>query len=293
MQQDESCNKVSLVSEHFGSILAKNETGMNSEEVLMNAVTSHKIYITISMVFTGCGCFLYLYLVSQNQNLYFVECPACRMSFFSNFYFYFFANFSFLVVCLKNLKVKFPQKQVTNLWVLNSTKTISGVFSGQMLFTLIVFSSQIYCCSTAISNVLADLFIFQLMQYTVQFFVNLFYNVKVYKEFETIFSPKALPTDSKESDNGTVEIFNASFALNETKSEANYNYLQNKNPEMTFKTDSSNNTNLSHFTNSNIDTTKIGTISADSCLNVSKFQVFKRSPRRKLNHVKEVDIEMD
>lgn len=293
MQQTEISKQLSLVSDPTGSILAKYEAGPSSEETLMNAITSHKIYITISMIFTGFGCFLYLYLVSQYQNLYFIECPSCRMSFFSNFYFYFFINFSFLVICLKNLKIKFPQKQVTNLWVLNSTKMIGGVFGGQMLFTLAIFSSQMYFCSTGLSNVLVDLFIFQLMQYTVQFFVNLFYNIKVYKEFETMFNPKILNTEGKETENGPVEIFNASFALNETKSEANYNYLQNKNPEMTFKTDSSNNTNLSNFTNSNIDTTKIGTISADSCLNVSKFQVFKKSPRRKLNHVKEVDINME
>lgn len=276
---DENCTKISFASESTVGLGQED----HPEESQLDTSAAHRAFVTIAMVFTFGGCFMFLYLVSLNQNLYFVECAACRTSFFSNFYLYFLINFAYLVVCLHNFRASLPLKP-DRLWLMGHPKSLGFFFAAQVLFCIGLFASQLYACSSALSSVLADLFIFQLLQYSVQFFLGLLYNSRVAKKVAPAVAP---PTESAQ-----IEIFNASFALNETKSEANYNYLQNKAAEQTFKTDFSSNTNLSHFTNSNIDTTKLGTVSADSCLNVTKFQAFRRSPRRKLNHVKELEIQM-
>lgn len=284
-QTDENCTKISFASESTSPV----HEDLQSEEAQLAAATSHKVFSTVAILFTCAGCFLFLYMVSQNQNMYFEEGASCRMCFFSNFYFYFGVNFAYLIVSLHNLRTAAPGKQ-TSLWLLGSTWGIGAVFFLQLLFSIALFTSEIYACSTALTNALADLFIFQLMQYTVQFFIGLLYNTRLARESN---SPAAKTSDFAPNDAPQVELFNASFALNETKSEANYNYLRNRpTQEPTLRTDFSSTNNLSTFTNSNIDTTKFGTVSADSCLNVSKFQAFRRSPRRKLNHVKELEVQM-
>ena len=200
-----------------------------------------------------------------------------------------------MIICFKNLRAKVQEKQPLNIWLHSSYQAITAIFVTEVLITIASFVGQSLACSANLNNVLSDLFIFQLMQYGVHFFVNSFYYYKVHKEIQLLTSGNVTDTKKiKEEDNNNnvrLEIFNASFALNETKSEANMYDIKNRQREQTIKIDMSHNTNTSHFTMSNMDNTKIGsTISADSVLNMRKFHAFRRTPRKKVNHVKDIEF---
>ncbi len=87
------------------------------------------------------------------------------------------------------------------------------------------------------------------------------------------------------------ELFNASYVLNDVRSET-YSGINNM-PELTMRVDNSLSSNSSRFTISNIDSRMVSTISADSVLDFSRLRPFKRSPRKKFNHITELEFSMN
>ena len=258
---------------------------INNQSVESYFQTSHKNYTLALLLFTFLSSFAYLYIVAQYQNMYFVQCSQCKSTFFGSFYFYFMFTFAHMVVYFKNLKTDvFDPK--SSILMLGSFKYILSVFGSQMFFATCFFVTECVYCSDNMVGVVMNLFLYQAIQYTIQFIISFIYLVKTYREIEAIQKQNAEKAQKK-----TIELFNASFALNETKSEANYGARVNQNQYMTRLDMNQSNTNTSQFTTSYGDNTKmVSVFSADSMLNVSKLQGFKRSPKmRRFNMHREVD----
>ena len=302
MTNIEISNKTSFVS-HIQQNPQKQQTYLTEEEIQKELTSQHKFYFSSLSLLGLISAFSYLYLVAQKQNLYFIECAQCKFSFFSNFYFYFLNNFGLVMLYIKNSNTNvFRGKKSIPVLVFHSFINILAIFGGQMFFSVTFFIFQNYYCSIALQDILINLFFFQIIHYTINFFIAFLYFIKTYKEIEAIYEKKAEVVNTQ-----VVEIFNASFALNETKSELNnYNYNHNHNMKRGFnpelnstnlnnQTKFSNVTNTSNFnmTNSTIDNSKmISTISENSIFGKMSFMKknIRPSPRKRINHIRDLKI---
>jgi len=259
---------------HEKSVKTHSTIVINNQSVESYFQTSHKRYTIALLFFTFFSSFAYLYIVAQYQNMYFVQCAQCKSTFFGSFYFYFMFTFALTIVYFKNIKTDvFDPK--SSILMLGSFKYILLVFGSQMFFATCFFIAECFYCSDNMIGVVMNLFIYQAIQYTIQFIISFVYLIKTYREIEAIQKQNAEKAQKK-----TIELFNASFALNETKSEANYGARMNQNQYMTRLDMNQSNTNTSQFTMSYGDNTKmVSVFSADSMLNVSKLQSMRRSPK--------------
>ena len=246
---------------------------------------AHKRYTIFLLFFTFITSFMYFYIVAQYQHIYFIQCSQCKSTFFGNFYSYFIFTFAMSLVYFKNLKTDIYDSR-SSILILGSFKYILSVFGSQMFFSTVFFISESLYCSDHMVSVVMNFFIFQATQYTIQFLISFLYLVKIYREIEAIQKKNDEKAQKK-----SIELFNASFALNETKSEANYGGCINQNQFMSKLDINQSQTNNSQFTTSYGDTTKMASVfSADSMLNISRLQNLKRSPRlRRFNIHREVD----
>jgi hypothetical protein len=296
---NESFSKTSFVS-HIKEADKEIKKPLTEEEIQNNLISQNKTSFSILNLICLISGFTYLYLVAQKQNLYFIECAQCKFSFFSNFYFYFVNNFGLVMLYMKNSNVDiFKESKDIPIYVFHSFFNILIIFGGQMFFSIAFFVFQNYFCSIALQNILINLFFFQIIQYTLNFFFLSLYYIKTYREIETIYEKKAEVVNTQ-----VVEIFNASFALNETKSE--FHDYQNKFNNRVYINDNlnttnnnnqtkySNTTNISNFnmTNSTIDNSKfISTISENSIFGKSFMRnggIFRPSPRKRINHIRDL-----
>lgn len=298
MSNNEISNKTSFIS-HIQQNPPKQQTYLTEEEIQKELTNQHKFYFTSLSLLGLISAFTYLYLVAQKQNLYFIECAQCKFSFFSNFYFYFLNNFGLVMLYIKNSNTNiFKSQKHIPIFVFHSFINILAIFSGQMFFSIFFFIFQNYFCSIALQNILINLFFFQIIQYTITFFISFLYFIKTYKEIETIYEKKAEIVNTQ-----VVEIFNASFALNETKSELNnYCYKEKRvfNEELNHtnlhnETKFSNTTNNSNFnmTTSTIDNSKmVSTISENSIFGKMSFMKknVRPSPRKRINHIRDLKM---
>lgn len=236
----------------------------------------HRRYAIALLLFTSFTSFAYLYIVAQYQNLYFVQCSQCRSVFFASFHFYFFFTFLLMYVHFRNLRADVYGPSASVMFI-GSLKYIYGIMGTQVAFAGCFYAQEWLYCSENMTNLLMWLLAYQIIQFMGQFTIMLVYYFRVYSEISIINKNKEEKLKKR-----SIELFNASFALNDTKSEANYRAHVNQNDFMVNIDMSQSHTNSSQFTTSCCDNTKmVSVFSADSILNITKIQGLKRSPRMK------------
>lgn len=255
---------------------------INNDDVESYYARAHKKMSWILLGFLLASSYGFLYLVANHQNMYFVQCAQCKTVFFGGFYFYFLSVLVMLMVYLKNLRTElFDSKD--DIFLLSSFKAILSVFVSQLVFIVGFFAAESYYCSINLGNILIDQLIFQVLQFSAIFFLNFLYFIKIYKEVEPVINKL-----TNEGQKQTIELFNASFALNETKSEVAFGVDRNQNDFLKKLKMGTNNT--SQFTTSCGDNTKLGSVmSLESMLCKSKFPSKTRTPKKRLGFERDVE----
>lgn len=221
------------------------------------------MFLSLFCAITAC-CFFYA--VSQQEKIIFSECAQCKIGFFSSFYFYLFNNIAMLSFSLLNITLRFQSGNKSSVLLFKSFRNILVIFGVQMTASLFFFVAQNYYCSFRMQDFLINLFVYQILQFTMQFFICFLYYIKIYKDIEEYLGQKAFV-----GDNQVVEIFNASFVLNETKSELNEKMRKNRLKPLVMDAKAKANNSNFNITCSTLGESKIvSTVSENSTLNVSK-----------------------
>lgn len=257
---------------------------INNEDVESYYKRMHNRFSWALLAFTFTSAFGFLYLVAYHQNMYFIQCSQCKTVFFGGFYFYFLSIFLMLMIYLKNLRTDiFNPKD--DIFLLNGFKYILSVFGGQLIFVISFFAGEGYYCSINLGNILIDQLIYQILQFSVMFFINFLYFIKVYKEAEPVMKMK-----EEKSQKQSIEMFNASFALNETKSEIGYGVNKNQNAYLA-RLELNQTGNTSQFTTSVGDKTNmVSVMSLESILVPKGFVVPSHlSPQKRKQIVRDIE----
>lgn len=257
---------------------------INSQTVENYYQMLHRRYSIALLVLTSVSAFAYLYLIAQHQTLYLVQCSQCRATSFASLYAYLLITIALTYIHLKNFKTNvFADKPY--LFIIGSEKIILGVLGSQIVLAGCFLAQEWLYCSENIWRLYVWMFIYQLIQYTSHFGLMIVYYYRVYKEIIIIHQNKAENAKKR-----SIELFNASFALTDTRSEANYRVPINHNEFMAKIDMNQSTTNSSQFTTSYCDNTKmVSMFSADSIFNVSRMESLRKSPKiKRFMHNKEI-----
>lgn len=249
---------------------------INNEDVETYYRRVHSRYFLGLLIVTFLSAFSFLYIVAANQNLYFTQNSKCKSVYFGGFYFYFLTTFFLVSLYLRNLRIDvFNQKE--SILVLHSFKQTLFLFTSQLVFAGFFFIADNFFCSANMTNTLIEQLTFQTTQFTLVFIIGFFYSTKVNRQIEEVTQLK-----TEKAKNQCIELFNASFALNETKSEADIDFERNRVADL--KTlDVGGKGNSSQFTVSCDNNKFVSVLSLDGMMNVNKLKKIKRSPRKRLS----------
>ena len=246
---------------------------INNESVEEHFKKMHTRLLVVALGLTFLTAFGFLYLVASYQNMYFIQRSQCKSVFFGGFYFYFLNIFILMLVYLRNLQIDlFDPKQ--SLFIVNSFKQLIFAYLGQLFFGGLFFVAEFCYCSENLTPILIKHLIYQNIQFSLLFIINFIYYSKVVKEAEKISEEK-----EEQAKKRTIELFNASFALNETKSEVNYGVNRDRT-QFIGKLEIETADDTSHFTTSCDNTKMVSVMSLESMFQARDRRKVRCSPRK-------------
>lgn len=303
-QHNNAPSKLSFLSQVNSSNSVKNEKAIKTSEEFVienNSIINKFIFGLIIYCLVSLGLAIKWLIVSQISMV--GECASCKIAFTCNFYLYSLANVILIFIYFRNLNSPNEKVKGFRTSLLSSSKVILTLYFTETLIFIGIFLGESYVCSRAVDSILLNSFILAMVQSTLQLLLNCAVSMKMNRFFE---QSREIEEKQKHAQQ-TVEIFNASFCLNETKSEINlnrkssfYNREKMKNYSLNrtnhfgnsiFMNGPLNNTNLSNIHSISTDVTKMGSmLSGDSIVNFKKKKGNVIGNRRRFNHVKDIDI---
>lgn len=295
LSQVNSCNSV------------KNDNAIKTKEEFViqnNSLNNRFIFglILFSLVSLGLGI---KWLITSQQKLI-TECASCKIGFLGGFYLFAFSNVILVFIYFRNLGSPSEKMNSFSGSFLASSKAVLALYFSETALFVGIFLAESFVCSPGLDSLLLNTFILGLIQSTLQLLLNCICSMRLTRFFE---QSKEIEESQKKAEK-TVEIFNASFCLNEAKSEINLNprrslYSREKMSNFSlnrtnnfgasmYYSGSMNNTNISNIHSISTDVTKLGSIlSGDSIMDFRRRKVpHHAGHRRKFNHVKDFDIYM-
>jgi hypothetical protein len=303
-QQNNAPSKLSFLSQVNSSNSVKNEEAIKTTEEFVienNSLINKFIFGLIIYSLLSLGFAIKWLIISQISMI--GECPSCKIAFTCNFYLYSLANVILIFIYFRNLNSPTEKVKGFSTSLLGSSKAILALYFTETLLFIGLFLGESYVCTRGSDSILLNSFILAMIQSTLQLLLNCIVSMRMTRFFE---QSKEIEEKQKHAQK-TVEIFNASFCLNETKSEINLNsrrsfYHREKNKHYSLNRTNNfgnsiymngplNNTNLSNIHSISTDITKMGSmLSGDSIVNFKKKKMNGMGSKRRFNHVKDFDI---
>jgi len=289
--------KTSFLSQVNSSGSVKDDSAIKTKEefaIESNQVNNRFIFGLIMFSFVSLGLGIKWLLTSQKSLA--TECAYCKVSFLSSFYIFALANITLIFLYFRNLNSHSEKMKNFSSNFLGSVRAVMAIYFTETAFFVGLFLGESFLCSPAAGSTLLNTFILGLVQSTLQLLLNCICSMRLTRFVE---QSQEIEANQKKA-NKVVEIFNASFCLNETKSEINLYPRRSMYSKEKLKNHSLNRTNnlgasfmpgnLSNIHSISTDVTKLGSmLSGDSIMD---FHKKKMTGRRKFNHVKDFDIYM-
>ena len=243
------------------------------------------------------------WLITSQKSLV-TECAYCKLAFLTDFYMYALANVILSFIYFRNLNAPEDKMKGFSSNFLASSRAIMAMYVSQTTWYMGLFLAQSFLCTNAADSVLLNTFILALIQTTLQLLLNCICSMRITRFYEQSKQIEQNQANTKK----TIEIFNASFCLNETKSEINLyprRSMYSREKINNYSLNRTNNIgnsifmqpqigNLSNIHSISTDITKLGSmLSGDSIMDFKKRKSQAQfTHRRKFNHVKDFDIYM-
>lgn len=293
----QSLGKTSFLSQVNSSGSVKDDAAIKTKEefaIESNQLNNRFIFGLIMFALFSLGLSV-KWLLSSQRSLS-PECAYCKLSFLSGFYIFALTNVTLIFLYFRNLNSHSEKMKSFSSSLLGSVRALMALYFTETALFVALFLGESFLCSPGVGSVLLNTFILGLVQSTLQLLLNCICSMRLVRFFEQSQEIEANHQKAKK----VVEIFNASFCLNETKSEINLNPRRSMYSREKLKNHSLNRTNnlgasfmpgnLSNIHSISTDITKLGSmLSGDSIMDFHK----KKLPgRRRFNHVKDFDIYM-
>lgn len=300
----QNLGKTSFLSQVNSCNSVKNDAAIKTKEefaIETNQMNNRFIFglIMFSIVSLGLGV---KWLISSQKSLS-PECAYCKLSFLSGFYLFALVNVTLIFLYFRNLNSHSEKIKYRSSNLLGNSRAVMILYSTETILFVGLFLGESFLCSPQVGSILLNTFILALVQSTLQLLLNCICSMRLTRFFE-----QSQEIEAKKKTNQVVEIFNASFCLNETQSEINlyprrslYSKEKMKNHSLNRTNNLGNSiympgTNLSNIHSISTDITKLGSmLSGDSIMDFQRKKMKMASSsghRRKFNHVKDFDIYM-
>lgn len=296
----QNLGKTSFLSQVNSTGSVKDDAAIKTKEefaIESNQINNRFIFglVMFALLSLGLGV-KWLLTVQKALN---TECAYCKVAFLSGFYIYSLVNVGLVFLYFRNLNSHSEKMKGFSSNLLSSTRVLMALYFSETLLFVGLFLGESFLCSPGSASLVLNSFILSLVQATLQLLLNCICSMRLTRFFEQSREIEQNQKNQKK----VVEIFNASFCLNETKSEINLHPRRSMYSREKMKNHSLNRTNnlgnsiylagsnLSNIHSISTDITKLGSmLSGDSIMDFQK----KRMPanRRKFNHVKDFDIYM-
>lgn len=297
----QNLGKTSFLSQVNSTGSVKDDAAIKTKEefaIESNQLNNRFIFglIMFALLSLGLGV---KWLLTAQKNLV-SECAYCKVSFLSGFYIFALVNVALIFLYFRNLNSHSEKMKLFSSNLLGSTRALMALYFTETILFVGLFLGESFLCSSSSTSLLLNTFILGLVQSTLQLLLNCICSMRLTRFFE---QSQEIEKNQKKA-NKVVEIFNASFCLNETKSEINlyprrslYSREKMKNHSLNRTNNLGNSifmpgTNLSNIHSISTDITKLGSmLSGDSIMDFHKKKM-NSTTRRKFNHVKDFDIYM-
>ena len=297
----QNLGKTSFLSQVNSTGSVKDDEAIKTKEefaIESNQMNNRFIFGLIMFSLLSLGLGIKWLLTSQKSLV--LECAYCKVSFLSGFYIFALTNVTLIFLYFRNLNSHSEKMKNFSSNLLSSSRAMMALYFTETALFVGLFLGESFLCSPTVSSVLLNTFILGLVQSTLQLLLNCICSMRLTRFFE---QSQEIEANQKKA-NKVVEIFNASFCLNETKSEINLHPRRSLYSREKLKNHSLNRTNnlgnsifmagsnLSNIHSISTDITKLGSmLSGDSIMDFHKKKMVS-GHRRKFNHVKDFDIYM-